>query len=84
LNGYAPFRFGVKRTFSKGPVAEMRALAELTSRAGGGTRFKYEVEIGLVPTRLRSDSIQVGILGARRFRRAFENMTSCSVGSLIR
>jgi len=68
-----PFRFGVKRTYSKGPVAEMRALAELTSRAGGGTRFKYEVEIrpksllGFVVIPL-----QVGILGARRFRRAFE------------
>ncbi len=67
-----PFRFGVKRTYSKGPVAEMKALAELTSRADGGTRFKYEVDVrpksllGFVVIPL-----QVGILGSRRFRRAF-------------
>jgi class 3 adenylate cyclase len=68
-----PARFGVKRTYSKGPVAEMRALAEFTPRADGGTRFTYDVVVrpksllGFVAVPL-----QIGIIGSRRFRRAFE------------
>jgi len=38
-----PTRFGVKRTYSKGPIAELRALAVLSSKSDGGTRFIYEV-----------------------------------------
>src|SRR6266542_5041255 len=68
-----PFRFGVKRTYSKGPVAEMKALAELTPRADGGTRFTYDVVIrpkallGLIAI-----PVQVGLVGSRKFRRAFK------------
>ncbi len=68
-----PVRFGVKRTYSKGPVAEMKALAELSPRAGGGTRFTYDVSVtpksllGLIAIPL-----QIGIIGSRRFRRAFK------------
>jgi class 3 adenylate cyclase len=68
-----PFRFGVKRTYSKGPVAEMKALAELTLRADGGTRFTYDVVIrpkallGLIAI-----PVQVGLVGSRKFRRAFK------------
>lgn len=68
-----PERFGVKRTYSKGPVAEVRALAELSPNTSGGTTFNYNVWVspkswlGLVAI-----PIQVGIVGARRFRRAFE------------
>ena len=36
-----PSRFGVARTYSKGPMAELRALAELVPREGGGTRLTY-------------------------------------------
>ena len=67
-----PSRFGVKRTYSKGPVAEMAALAELTPRADGGTRFTYDVVIR--PKALLgfiAIPLQVGIIGSRRFRRAF-------------
>src|SRR2546429_465886 len=30
-----PFRFGVTRTYSKGPMAQLRALAELVPKPGG-------------------------------------------------
>jgi len=68
-----PSRFGVKRTYSKGPVAEMKALAELIPQADGGTRFTYEVAVR--PKSLLGFiviPIQVGILGSRRFRQAFK------------
>ena len=35
-----PTRFGVTRTYSKGPIAEMKALAELSPNADGGTTFQ--------------------------------------------
>src|SRR4030095_3227934 len=68
-----PERFGVKRTYSKGPVAELRALAELSPKAHGGTYFAYDVLIrpktllGLIVI-----PFQIGLVGSRRFRRAFE------------
>ena len=68
-----PSRFGVKRTYSKGPVAEMKALAEFTPRADGGTRFTYDVVVR--PKSLLgfiAIPLQIGIIGSRRFRRAFK------------
>lgn len=67
-----PARFGVKRTYSKGPVAEMKALAELTPKNDGGTRFTYEVVVQ--PQSLLgflAIPLQIGILAARRFRQTF-------------
>ena len=68
-----PERFGVKRTYSKGPVAELKALAELSPNSQGGTTFTYNVWVKpksvlgrvVIP-------VQVGLIGGRRFRRAFE------------
>lgn len=68
-----PVRFGVKRTYSRGPVAEMKALAELSPRPQGGTRFTYDVSVA--PKSLLgiiAIPLQIGIVGARRFRRAFK------------
>jgi class 3 adenylate cyclase len=68
-----PSRFGVKRTYSKGPVSEMTALAELTPSADGGTRFTYDLVIR--PKALLgfiAIPLQVGLIGSRRFRRAFK------------
>jgi hypothetical protein len=68
-----PVRFGVKRTYSRGPVAEMKALAELSSGTQGGTRFTYDVSV--TPKSLLgviAIPLQIGIVGARRFRRAFK------------
>jgi len=38
-----PFRFGVERVYSKGPLARLRMLAQLTPTAEGGTHLIYEV-----------------------------------------
>src|SRR6185295_14809355 len=38
-----PVRFGIERVYSKGPMARMRALAELTPNPNGGTTVTYEV-----------------------------------------
>jgi class 3 adenylate cyclase len=67
-----PERFGVKRTYSKGPVAEMKALAELSPRTDGGTSFTYDVWVR--PKSLLgflAIPVQIGLVGSRRFRRAF-------------
>ena len=67
-----PSRFGVTRTYTRGPVAELRVLAELSPQAGGGTRLNYQVWarpqslLGFLVVPL-----QIGILSARRFARAF-------------
>jgi class 3 adenylate cyclase len=38
-----PISFGVERVYSKGPMARMRAQAELTPLPRGGTRLSYQV-----------------------------------------
>src|ERR1044072_1102466 len=38
-----PVRFGIERVYSKGPMARMRALADLAPKNGGGTIVTYEV-----------------------------------------
>jgi class 3 adenylate cyclase len=67
-----PSRFGVARTYSKGPMAELRALAELTPRDAGGTRLTYQVAI--TPRSVfgaLSVALQMKFVSARRFARAF-------------
>jgi class 3 adenylate cyclase len=56
-----PVRFGIERIYSKGPMARMRALAELTPKENGGTHVTYEIRatpknlIGVIaiPTQLK-------------------------------
>ena len=72
LNGSSPARFGVARTYSKGPITEMRALAELTPRADGGTKLTYDVRVkprSLVGALLVS--LQFKFSSERRFASAF-------------
>ncbi len=38
-----PARFGVERVYSKGPMARLKVLAELTSKPDGGTHMTYEL-----------------------------------------
>ena len=67
-----PFRFGVVRTYSKGPIAELKALVLLSAKSEGGTSLTYEVWatskslLGGIVT-----PIQIGLIAARRFRKAF-------------
>ena len=67
-----PTRFGVARTYSKGPITEMRALVELTARADGGTKLSYDFRVkprSFVGAFLVS--LQVKFSSARRFAKAF-------------
>src|SRR3981081_287362 len=63
-----PDRFGVSRSYSKGPITEMRALAELTPSHAGGTKLSYDVL--LKPRSLLGAflvSWQMKLSSARRF-----------------
>jgi len=37
-----PYSFGVLRTYSKGPITEMRVLTGFDPRPEGGTRLRYQ------------------------------------------
>lgn len=68
-----PLRFGVVRSYSKGPIAELKALALLSVKAAGGTKLTYEVWVtpksflGVLAV-----PIQIGLMAGRRFRAAFK------------
>jgi class 3 adenylate cyclase len=67
-----PRRFGVVRSYSKGPVAQLKALAVLETKDQGGTSLTYEV--WATPKSILGAlviPVQIGIIAARRFRRAF-------------
>lgn len=67
-----PSRFGITRRFNKGPLAELRVLAELSPRPGGGTRLVYQLWarpknlLGLLAIPL-----QISIVSSRRFAKAY-------------
>jgi adenylate cyclase len=67
-----PSRFGVARTYTRGPVAEMRVLAEMSPAGENATKLVYQVwatprnAIGLAAI-----PFQVGVLSARRFDEVF-------------
>lgn len=63
-----PYRFGVRRRYFAGPLAEMRVHAQLQPRADGGTHMIYEV--WAAPRNLlglAAIPAQIGILSARAF-----------------
>jgi len=68
-----PLRFGLDRVYSKGPMAQMRALVELSPRPEGGTRMTYDVWarprnlLGLIAI-----PVQIGLSSAGKFRAAFK------------
>ena len=67
-----PRSFGVVRRYRRGPLAEMRILAELNPQPNGGTQLVYQVWarartlLGFVGI-----PVQVGVLSAARFGAAF-------------
>lgn len=77
-----PFRFGVVRHYSKGPVAEMRVLAELTPQPGGKTNLTYDVRaqpkslLGFIAI-----PVQVGFLSARSFAAVIRKYDQLAVNS---
>jgi class 3 adenylate cyclase len=67
-----PYRFGVVRRYTRGPVAEVRVLCELQPRAEGGTHLVYEVW-ALPKSALGVAAIpaQIGFASKRNFERIF-------------
>jgi class 3 adenylate cyclase len=64
-----PFRFGVERVYSKGPLARLRMRAELTPNSDGGTHLIYEV--WSTPRNIPGAvaiPMQLNFVVARRFR----------------
>ncbi|HKR02055.1 MAG TPA: DUF5939 domain-containing protein [Pyrinomonadaceae bacterium] len=67
-----PYRFGVVRRYTKGPVREMRVEAELRERTDGGTKLIYEV--WAEPRNLLGRAaipVQIGLLSKRSFGEIF-------------
>lgn len=69
-----PHRFGMIRRYTRGPVAEVRVLGDLTPGPDGGTRLIYQIwarpksALGLVAI-----PVQIGLLGGRAFSAAFRH-----------
>jgi adenylate cyclase len=67
-----PYRFGVIRRYTKGPVSEMRVEAELNERPEGGTKLIYQV--WAQPRNVLGRAaipVQVGVLSKRSFGEIF-------------
>ena len=68
-----PERFGIERTYSRGPLARLRVLAELAPNSGGGTHLVYQ--LWSTPRNLPGAlaiSLQVNLIVSRRFREAVQ------------
>jgi class 3 adenylate cyclase len=68
-----PERFGIERTYSRGPLARLRVLAELTPNPAGGTHLVYQ--LWSTPRNLPGAvavSLQVNLIVSRRFREAIQ------------
>lgn len=68
-----PFRFGIERVYSKGPMARMKAFAELTPIDNGRTKLIYK--LWATPRNvlgLFAIPLQIRFLTAPRFRAAFK------------
>ena len=64
-----PFRFGVERVYSKGPLSRLRMRAELAPNSDGGTHLTYEV--WSTPRNIPGAvaiPMQLNFVVARRFR----------------
>ena len=76
-----PYRFGVVRRYTKGPVAELRVQAELVPRPEGGTHLIYQVwaqprtALGLTAI-----PAQIGFLSKRSFDAAIRRYDKLSAG----
>ena len=67
-----PYRFGVVRRYTKGPVREMRVQAELMAKLEGGTKLVYEVWAQpRNPLGTLAIPIQIGLLSKKSFGEIF-------------
>jgi class 3 adenylate cyclase len=80
-----PSRIGSTRTYYKGPVASITLLIQLAPRSDGGTKLTYEVwarpknPLGLIVIPL-----QLGVISARRFARAFREYDRMVESGVVR
>ncbi|HKO60938.1 MAG TPA: DUF5939 domain-containing protein [Pyrinomonadaceae bacterium] len=75
-----PSRFGVLRKYSKGPMVELQALAELNARDDGGTDLIYSVRIK--PRSIFGALIvwaQFNLITKQRFDRSFTKFDEMAV-----
>lgn len=75
-----PFRFGIDRVYSKGPLSRLRVLAELKPNDDGGTHLVYQ--LWSTPRNLPGAlavGLQVNLIVARRFREAIKNYDAAAV-----
>jgi len=67
-----PYRFGVVRRYTKGPVKEMRVQAQLSPKPEGGTKLIYEVWAQpRNPLGTLAIPIQIGLLSKKSFGEIF-------------
>jgi len=67
-----PYSFGILRTYSKGPIAEMRVQADFDPRPEGGTRVRYQtwMKTNNILARLGIPFV-IGVIAKNRFEKAF-------------
>ena len=67
-----PYRFGVERRYSTGPLKVMRVLLQMEKKPGSGTVLTYEVWASAANLFGRlAIPVQIGILSARSFVQTF-------------
>ena len=67
-----PYSFGILRTYSKGPVDEMRVQANFDPRSDGGTHVQYQtwMKTGNLLAKL-AIPFAIGVIAKNRFERVF-------------
>ncbi|HEY3475714.1 MAG TPA: hypothetical protein VGK56_13980, partial [Anaerolineales bacterium] len=67
-----PYSFGILRTYSKGPIDEMRVLANFDPRPDGGTRVRYQtwMKTGNLLVQLALPFV-IGVIAKNRFEKVF-------------
>lgn len=75
-----PQRFGVVRRYLNGPIAEIRVLADLSSRPEGGSHLVYQVWAEpRTLTGLLAIPLQIGWVSRRRFASIFRRYDALAV-----
>lgn len=79
-----PYRYGVVRRYTTGPVGEMRVRVELIPREDGGTHLIYEVWARpRNPLGLPAIPLQIGFLSRRHFDRVIREYDALAAAGKI-
>lgn len=79
-----PYRFGVVRRYSSGPIAEMRVLTNLEPLPEGGTRMIYQVWVYPAnPMGSLIIPLQIGVVSARNFGKIFQLYDQLAMRGLL-